>query len=813
EYWEWMDWKENVVGYYSWENFQPPGLELVEITDNGADGGDADTFYDNLEVNLTFQVKRSGIYHLSAELSGAQSRSWLGHGWVEKYLTPTENQIKLTFDGSTIYSSGENGPYRLWLLVSDENWEFVLDNEYLTQAYSYENFQRPPAEISSIGPDNGLDTDGDNMFNYLSIDVKLNVKKDGRYRLSGTLYDNNYWHIGWADNEIDLSSGDNRTVTLSFEGFRVRASKKPGPYRVEISLYEVEREEKWYWGWRSLDRATYLTGFYSPDNFDTPPIEFTSTILDNVIDTNNDGYYDYLVVSVGVRVSESGRYSLGGSLMTEWMERENAYPRPPRWITWADNEFWLDKSDNEQIVQLSFPGVRISQTDENGPYRAEVYLNGKRGDRWEWYGSISRVTAAYSASNFQPAPIKFVRNAHLDYGLDTDGDNLYDFLVVEAKVDVKKTGSYIMGGRLLPSYVFTMKEVSFSTTGEQTIKLMFPGANIYGSKVSGSFNVDMAAIDKNWDFLDFGSHITSSYAYEKFDPPAIELLKVKDGLGWEKVDITDSAVDIDNDNLNDYLIVNVGVRVRENGTYRVMASLGPSKDRGIDWVENTVKLTVENNSVRLRFDGYAIVKRELSGKLWLWVVITDSAQNWLDSGWTETKSAYSYKSFEETKSGLFAITAKRLGTAAAGETIATSLENTEFVNSIELKAKDTIGQPAVLEVTERKTPPPGAKDTGAEELGYLDLTVSDSSKIKEGIIHFKVKKSDVDPLGLDPSSIKIKRYIKDTGEWAELETTKENEDAQYYYFSAKTPGFSWFVVVGKVQQQGGGGGAGGGGGV
>ncbi|MGD9779348.1 PGF-pre-PGF domain-containing protein, partial [Methanomethylovorans sp.] len=47
---------------------------------------------------------------------------------------------------------------------------------------------------------------------------------------------------------------------------------------------------------------------------------------------------------------------------------------------------------------------------------------------------------------------------------------------------------------------------------------------------------------------------------------------------------------------------------------------------------------------------------------------------------------------------------------------------------------------------------------------------------------------------IDPSTIRMTRY--NDGKWEELATQKENDDEEYLYFVAETPGFSIFSVVG-----------------
>ncbi|RLF52632.1 MAG: hypothetical protein DRN19_00590 [Thermoplasmata archaeon] len=51
-----------------------------------------------------------------------------------------------------------------------------------------------------------------------------------------------------------------------------------------------------------------------PPSFDSPPAEFTGNFSDYGLDTDDDGLYNYLVVEVGVNVSEPGEYIIQGNL-------------------------------------------------------------------------------------------------------------------------------------------------------------------------------------------------------------------------------------------------------------------------------------------------------------------------------------------------------------------------------------------------------------------------------------------------------------------------------------------------------------------
>lgn len=88
---------------------------------------------------------------------------------------------------------------------------------------------------------------------------------------------------------------------------------------------------------------------------------------------------------------------------------------------------------------------------------------------------------------------------------------------------------------------------------------------------------------------------------------------------------------------------------------------------------------------------------------------------------------------------------------------------------------------------------------------YINIWVGNGGvitpgKIENAVIYFKVEKSWVEDKKIAKSSIILNRY-NDT-KWNSLPTTLFNEDDRYLYLTAKTPGFSPFVIIGKTMANG-----------
>jgi hypothetical protein len=71
-----------------------------------------------------------------------------------------------------------------------------------------------------------------------------------------------------------------------------------------------------------------------------------------------------------------------------------------------------------------------------------------------------------------------------------------------------------------------------------------------------------------------------------------------------------------------------------------------------------------------------------------------------------------------------------------------------------------------------------------------------SKNLENAVLCFKVEKSWIHDNNIDQSSITLNRYSEK--EWNPLPTSKSGEDDKYLYFTAQTPGFSPFVITGKM---------------
>ena len=72
----------------------------------------------------------------------------------------------------------------------------------------------------------------------------------------------------------------------------------------------------------------------------------------------------------------------------------------------------------------------------------------------------------------------------------------------------------------------------------------------------------------------------------------------------------------------------------------------------------------------------------------------------------------------------------------------------------------------------------------------------DSNTIENAVVDFKVEKSWIKDKNINKSSVILNRYSD--SKWNHLPTSLSGEDDTYLYYTAKTPGFSPFVIISKT---------------
>jgi hypothetical protein len=241
------------------------------------------------------------------------------------------------------------------------------------------------ASTSTVtGPfqDFGVDTDGDGLFNNLTIQVGLNITAARSYRVFGVLSDSQGNTLD-AGASATLNVGSN-TVPLKFDGKTIFQRRVDGPYRLTVRLAEESGPDI-----LPVDERinVHQTAAYSFRSFQHSPISLTGAGSSTGVDTNGNGLFELLNVSVDADILSAGFYQWSARL-TDVNGRELGF----------DSNFAFFSAGTNSLT-FTFDGSAIGRNGVNGPYFLRGLLVFGAGD--SLVASNAFTTSPFLASQFE----------------------------------------------------------------------------------------------------------------------------------------------------------------------------------------------------------------------------------------------------------------------------------------------------------------------------------------------------------------------------------------------------------------------------
>jgi peptide/nickel transport system substrate-binding protein len=228
---------------------------------------------------------------------------------------------------------------------------------------------------------------------------------------------------------------------------------------------------------------------------------------------------------------------------------------------------------------------------------------------------------------------------HSDYGLDTDSDGLYDYLVVDVSVFVSTAGYYDIGAWLHDGSYNWIDEGGYYTyldSGLQTIEVSFRGYVICSSDYDGPYYALLELFDEQFNFLETDTYTTQAYTRDQFQTPPAELAPPHG----------DHGLDADGDGMFDYLVIDVSVSVSLAGFYNFdCADLYDSSWHWISWADNRTYLDPGLQTVQILFEGDLMYTSGFSGPYCVGLDLCDSGGTELDSE-TYVTQTYTWNQFD-----------------------------------------------------------------------------------------------------------------------------------------------------------------------
>ncbi|MGA9097737.1 MAG: hypothetical protein WB392_02260 [Methanotrichaceae archaeon] len=221
-----------------------------------------DKLIDYVTATIGIDVYVPGTYYVKGILCDANNSNdrYIGNG---TFLNFGSKKISIN-----IFNLNASKQYYIKdLELYDEKGNMLDYSERKNKLAIYRNIGHslPPARLANSYKDYEADVDINGLFEYLRIDIGVNVSIPGNYSLMGDLYDTNGTEVVWSTDYKHLDPG-NHIMHLDFDGRQLVKRKVNGPYYLKNLILLIGSSTE---GMTPIDEAinAYKIPYYSYTDF------------------------------------------------------------------------------------------------------------------------------------------------------------------------------------------------------------------------------------------------------------------------------------------------------------------------------------------------------------------------------------------------------------------------------------------------------------------------------------------------------------------------------------------------------------------
>ena len=617
-------------------DFPAAPIALVVISDEITNDGDT------LKVNAIVTINADEYSNTTYELHGGVhykqnvgGNEWwyfiTGTGGEMVYLNFGQNDISLNFSGQEISNSGQNGPYPIWMGLSN-----IIDHSMVTSDDNYEadhnasDFSSPDVQFDIQNTSSAL-----NGTEYLTVNIQLLVNTAGQYHIGGGVHRiirNSNWNedifITGMGQDLGYLSAGTHNISLNFEQSIIK-NGLPIDYS-DILKFHIGVENSITW--QQIAHLTYDTPqSYTRNDFSSSGVSILGASAS--ISNNN------LIVNISYNVTNSDTYIIHGGLNTlSWS-----------FVTGTYGQYSLQSG--EHCVEVIYNGKDIFNSMQNGPYKAWLGIENTSTNRL--LANIEFTTNSYSYNQFAGAAsgIRIIREnmtaGSCDF-LNSSGSENYLTVSILINVSSGAVGNYWLDGGV--NYVENNNwywitgqgnQISLSA-GENNVSLNFRQGDIYSSLKNGPYKIWIGIRNMTtWTDEDHYDYTTQAYIYLQMSTPPIQFGTMNVG-------------ECDYLNSSEYITINVTLNVSSGyaGTYNLHGGIHYIDNMG-GWCHIThsgdwVTLLEGNNTIPLNFNAGEVQNKLPYGyndELKVWIGLNNGTT------WNEVCNK-EYTTQQYSKSGL-----------------------------------------------------------------------------------------------------------------------------------------------------------------
>ncbi|MEA3514211.1 MAG: PKD domain-containing protein [Nanoarchaeota archaeon] len=504
---------------YDITDFKEPTAALTGIISENAIDSNNDLLYEQLLFNISVDVDSQGYYNIKGHLADLEGFG-ISDANTYQELDSGLNTVLLEYPGKVIRRNNKNGPYNLTIILEDD--DSVLDKDtYITTGYNHLMFEIPPeGDFDMDITDQGVDSDEDESYDFLRIEMDISSTVPGDYRFLAYLYDENRNIVSFSDSSAYVDSVTS-TVDIDFNGQDIaNARLLDTSYIMDLIIYDSDEKIA------GKIEHVYKTGNYDYTEFESVLIE---SITDMGIYMTEVDVYNYLGVYVNISSDIDREIILQGSLYLPngtWISDSLLLTTPSSGeftqtyeINSEDYVYNLTPGNNR--IHMLFNGFNIYKTTQNGPYMVtlEIMDANNNGAVIE---SRNYETYPYDKDDFEH--LIEITGTYSDNGVDLNGDGIYDYLTIDVGVDMVTQGHCYVKARLVDSLG---KDIAWADNklwlaqGQQTIQLHFNGSEILENEMDGPYYLKDVLVYHTGDSSMFNyikdDYTTGAYNYTMFN--------------------------------------------------------------------------------------------------------------------------------------------------------------------------------------------------------------------------------------------------------------------------------------------------------
>ncbi|MHA1995331.1 MAG: NosD domain-containing protein [Candidatus Hodarchaeales archaeon] len=388
---------------------------------------DGDSLINQLVFITEISVTDSNPYYFEMEVwsPDGEFRESVG---VDVDLTPGIFNISLPIE---MYSANRDqlssSFYIRSLTIGYTRWNEINTTypSYSTRIYNFTEFDPSPVFLTGNYFDEGVDTGGDGLFDYLALIIEVNVTVGGTYQ----------FYLAMEESLWRTLDGQNLVPVVS--------SLSPGIYNISFRFDLIEvyvnqwnsaflfyniliLSEDWT---RVFEDAynVYTTRIYYYTELD-PWIILTSDYSDHGFDTDNDSFFNAIELQLGVITSVANEYIISIAYTSSLDDYSWSYTSIQNISTGVQNISVLISVKNTQVQYSDY---------FNSSYVIESIsiqkANRYRDDTIILQASNVHTTRIYYYHEFDP-PEVILTGFYGDKCHDTDDDEFYDQLEIIVEI-------------------------------------------------------------------------------------------------------------------------------------------------------------------------------------------------------------------------------------------------------------------------------------------------------------------------------------------------------------------------------------------